>query len=231
MSEHSHYDHYDADQIRRLDGFFGRVNDRFNRVIAEQAVGPRVLDFGCGFGSLVDHLRQAGLEAVGVDLLPSQVTAGRARYPDADLRVVGTELPFPARSFDTVVFKESLHHVFAESADPLGEAARVCARRIVVFDPNPSLPLKVGRTLIGHVDPTLPPADARRLLEGAGFRCAPTRYLAALAFPLSGGFVGRPLLPHSAPDLIFLADELLVRALGRHVAWRYLIVADRPTAG
>jgi SAM-dependent methyltransferase len=227
---HPHYAHYDPRQIRRLSGFFGRVDSHFNERIAAYVVGTKVLDFGCGFGSLVEHLRVRGIETTGIDLLAHQVAAGRERFPAADLRVVSSgQLPFGDLEFDVVVFKESLHHVAAEGDvdAALAEVARVCSQRIIIFEPNPSVPLKVSRTLIGHVDPTLPVEEARRLLEGIGFRVVSVEYLSSLAFPLSGGYVGKPIVPRSAPRWIFSLDDRIVRLFGRRAAWRYLMVADR----
>ena len=52
---------------KRLDGFYGRVDAYFNDRIAEHVVGSRVLDFGCGFGSLVEALRTRGFDARASD--------------------------------------------------------------------------------------------------------------------------------------------------------------------
>jgi SAM-dependent methyltransferase len=229
---HPHYAHYDSEQISRLDGFFGRVDSAFNDQIVASVIGPRVLDFGCGFGSLVDRLRSKGFDSVGIDLLESQVSAGRSRFPAADLRLSQAgPLPFEDDAFDTVVFKESLHHLAAEGdlETDLREVARVCSKRIVVLEPNPSIPLKVGRTLIGHVDPTLPPRKARAALDAAGFDVNSERYLASIAFPLSGGYVGRPLVSPRFPQFIFHLDNAIVRLLGRSIAWRYLMTGDKRT--
>lgn len=230
MSEHAHYAHYDEQLVGRLDGPFGAVDARMNRRIAAQVVGRDVLDFGCGFGSLVAHLAAAGLDAIGVDLLDFQVAAGRARFPGVDLRTVpGDTLPFPDASFDTVVLKESLHHLAAEGdiAAHMAEVARVCRSRIIVLEPNPCLPLKIGRTLIGHVDPTCTPEDASRHVAEGGFTVRSCDYLDTLAFPLSGGYVGRPLLPLGLVRPVFMLDDVLARIGGRHLCWRYLLVADK----
>jgi len=229
-ASHPHYTHYTSDQIRRLDGFYGRVDARFNERIATHVVGRRVLDFGSGFGSLVDHLKRSGFEATGIDLHESQVFAGRERFQDLDLRIVTPgPLEFSDDEFDTVIFKDSLHHVAAEiDVDAaLNEVSRICSQRLIIFEPNPSIPLKIGRTLIGHVDPTLPPDAARALVERTAFQVKSVQYLASLAFPLSGGYVGKPLLPQQAPEGIFRLDERVVRLLGPGVAWRYLMVADK----
>jgi hypothetical protein len=65
------------------------------------------------------------------------------------------------------------------------------------------------------------------VLERAGFEVEPPRYLAALAFPLSGGFVGKRFLPRRTPEAIFGVDDWIVRLFGRSLAWRYLLVANR----
>jgi SAM-dependent methyltransferase len=190
-----------------------------------------VLDFGCGFGSLVADLQRRGYEATGIDLLDFQIAEGEKRFPNADLRLVTPDepLPFPDQAFDTVVFKESLHHLAAEGdiVGALREVGRVCRQRIVVFEPNPSVPLKIGRTLIAHVDPTLEPAAASAILRDAGFSPQPPVYLSSLALPLSGGYVGRRLVPRKTPAKPLLRiDDWLVRKLGAGAAWRYLLVAD-----
>lgn len=227
---HAHYDHYTPHMIDRLDGVFGLVDARANRRIAAQVAGNQVLDLGCGFGGLVDELRRQGREAVGIDLLDHQIEAGRRRFPEADLRLVEDgPLDFPDASFDTVILKDSLHHLAAEGdvEAAMREVARVCRRRVLVWEPNPSVPLRLGRTIIGHVDPMCPPAQARGILQAAGFVVRGVQYSDALAFPLSGGYVSRPLMPRAAVPVLFQLDDVLIRLLGRHAAWRYLMIAEK----
>ncbi|HEV2592819.1 MAG TPA: class I SAM-dependent methyltransferase [Gaiellaceae bacterium] len=231
-AEHPHYSSYDATTVDRLDGFYGEVDRRLNELIADAVVGPKVLDFGCGYGSLTELLRQKGFDAVGIDLLASQVEAGKRRFPEARLEVVDETwpLPYDTDAFDTVVLRESLHHVVTEALSgdaAIAELARITARRLVVLEPNPSVQLKLARTLIGHVDPTLPAPDARRLVEAAGFRVRSVTYHTAFTLPLSGGYLTRPLLPRRTPEAVWAVDNALVRMFGRRVAWRYLLVADK----
>jgi ubiquinone/menaquinone biosynthesis C-methylase UbiE len=238
-ADHHHYDHYSAAMAKRLDGFYGRVDERLNRRIAECISGDSVLDVGCGFGQLTDYLRRRGLRATGVDLLPECVAAGKERFPEADLRVAATEeLAFPDKSFDTVVLKDTIHHIYEEDdvAAFLADVRRVARRRVIVLDPNPTFILLAARKLIGHVDPVCGPGDASRVLADAGFRVEKARYSELFAFPMSGGYVGPvmvPARPRWIGTCVLAADEALfnaARALGlaRHLGWRYLLAADVP---
>ena len=234
---HHHYDHYSVEMAKRLDGFYGRVDSRMNSIIAQWVSGETVLDIGCGFGPLTESLRKQGFRSIGVDLLAECVGEGLKRYPEADLRVAKTEdLEFPDKSFDTVVLKDVIHHVYEEDdvAEFLAGVRRVARRRIVIFDPNPMFFLLSARKLIGHVDPVCGPKDAMRVVTEAGFKIVHLGYSELFAFPLSGGYVGPVLLPGMPRwigSIILALDRGLMkiaRSLGfaRFVGWRYLLVAD-----
>jgi ubiquinone/menaquinone biosynthesis C-methylase UbiE len=103
--------------------------------------GARVLEIGCGTGSVVRVLaRRPGVaEAVGVD--PSPVFVARARALGADLPNVafeegdGRALRFADGEFDAVVLHTSLCHI-PEPERVLGEAFRVLrpGGALAVFD-------------------------------------------------------------------------------------------------
>jgi SAM-dependent methyltransferase len=91
-------------------------------------LGGRVLEIGIGNGTVTAVLRARGLEVTTVDI-------HGALGPDviADVR----DLPFPDRSFDTVLIAEVLEHLPWENLPAaLQEIARVSRRGVVVSVPN-----------------------------------------------------------------------------------------------
>ncbi len=91
--------------------------------------GGRILDVGCGDGGLVRFLTREGARAVGLECSEVQL-----RQAEAAVRVGGETyvfgrgeaLPFEDRSFDAVVYSNSLHHVAPDRMDrALDEAGRV----------------------------------------------------------------------------------------------------------
>ena len=92
----------------RNPGFARLSRDRDEAVIALLArslpgAGGRLLDVGCGNGSLIGTVadRWPDVRATGLDLLPDRIDEARASVPDATF-VVGSadELPFDDDAFD-----------------------------------------------------------------------------------------------------------------------------------
>lgn len=67
----------------------GRHQLRYHLLLEPwQLTSGSVLDFGCGFGDMYGYCREhfPSLRYCGFDLNPALIAAGRARYPDADLK-------------------------------------------------------------------------------------------------------------------------------------------------
>jgi SAM-dependent methyltransferase len=121
--------------------------------------GERVLDLGCGAGRFVAALRDAGADAVGVELAAAALDRARANAPDADLRLVEPDgsLPLEHGSVDLVWCSEVLEHV-ADTEHVLLEVRRVLrpGGRLLVTVPFHG---RVNAALIGllrfdqHFDP------------------------------------------------------------------------------
>lgn len=92
-----------------------------------------ILDVGCGSGTFLNQLLEAGFSKVyGVEPNPALVEAF-ARFRPAEAHRVqhghGEHLPFPDASFDAICFLNVLHHLVGEDAyrKTLNEARR-CLR-------------------------------------------------------------------------------------------------------
>jgi len=104
----------------------------FVRFAAKHA-GEKILDLGCGYGAYSLALMKEGRSCVGCDVnlhyLKTAVSSG--------LPAVAAEgtLPFPDKSFDTVLLFEVIEHVPPIEAI-LREAFRVARKNVLVTVPN-----------------------------------------------------------------------------------------------
>jgi len=229
-----------ADAHRRLDGFWGAVDHRYNELIARHVKGPRSLDLGSGYGTLVGHLDSLpGVSAVGADSSDADTAIARELNQGARFEIAPADrLPFGDGEFDTIVMRDALHHLWEETDwnSVSAEVRRVTSpsARLVILDPNPTLLVRAARAFVRHQDAVCDYPTARMLVEGAGFEIVRSSFHTLFTLPLSGGYVGPRLVP-SWPWLgraLLGAEELTERVvnrlgLGRAIAWRYLIVADR----
>jgi ubiquinone/menaquinone biosynthesis C-methylase UbiE len=97
----------------------------FKRRLVEQAspeTGQRVLDLGCGTGTLalIVKERQPAADVVGLDADPEMLDQARSKADRAgvELRLdegFSTELPYPDASFDRVLSTLFFHHLDLES--------------------------------------------------------------------------------------------------------------------
>ena len=103
--------------------------------------GRRLLEVGCGDGSLLGWAAAQGAEAIGLDPGPAQLAKARVNAASAALVVgVGEALPFASGCRDLVLFFNSLHHVPLERQwQALAEAARVLrpSGELLVVEPLP----------------------------------------------------------------------------------------------
>ncbi len=155
--------------------------------------GHRVLDVGCGTGTLLAASVEAGADAVGVDVSPVMVEAARRRVPgatllEADAQTTDLLAAAPGRPFDRVVSRFGVMF-FADPAAAFStvRAAAAPGARLTfacwrTYEENPMMTLGLD-VLAGHLDEPLAlvppgapgpmafadPAPARSALETAGW--------------------------------------------------------------
>ena len=75
--------------------------------------GSRVLDVGCGPGTVLGQLARAfDVTAVGVDVSPRMIEVARREVPEASFHVASAEaLPLADETFDAVIMRMVVHHL------------------------------------------------------------------------------------------------------------------------
>jgi SAM-dependent methyltransferase len=228
-----------ADRQKRLRSAWGSIDRQHNELIAARLPGGRVLEVGCGYGSLVSYLSARGFEAEGIDSDPASIQAARQMFPDARVHIEDAEGlgRYEDASFDSIVLKDALHHLVCEGDfRASSEAFRrvlVPKGRLVVLDPNPMWILRLARRIAAHDDVAVGPERALAVLADNGFEIRGIAYCDVLGLPLSGGYVGVRLVPNfafcnacvAATDR-FASSIVNAMKLGRQLCWRYVIHAN-----
>lgn len=124
---------------RTLGWFKGRQKIRF-RVLSE--VGDMenctVLDVGCGFGDLFDHLRkkELNIQYTGCDINKNLVNVGKKIYPEADLMIVDIVKTQLLHKFDWVVssgvFNVKLSNSWEFIKEMIQEMFLLCRKGVAV---------------------------------------------------------------------------------------------------
>lgn len=152
------------------DQFMGAWSRRLSAPFADFAgiqPGMRVIDVGCGPGSLTAELvaRVGAGNVAAVDPSEPFVAAARERYPHVDLRLAPAEaLPHPDASFDAALAQLVVHFM----ADPVGglrEMLRVtrpggCVAACVWDHASDRGPLNVFWHAVSELDPAAPNESA-----------------------------------------------------------------------
>lgn len=118
----------------------GRVTDALEQDLILELVGPpegqRILDVGCGDGTLLAELARRGAIVTGIDTNPRMLAAARERARAETVEIILVEgnagaLPFPDTTFDVVVavtvlcFMNDAGRAFMEMARVLKAGGRL----------------------------------------------------------------------------------------------------------
>jgi SAM-dependent methyltransferase len=73
--------------------------------------GERILDLGCGTGTLTHQIAQRAASVVGIDSSPEMVGQARQNYPKLDFRLADVRRFIPPEQFDAVFSNAVLHWI------------------------------------------------------------------------------------------------------------------------
>jgi SAM-dependent methyltransferase len=232
-----HDDLYSRRSRAALDPYYSLLGSstRFYsaRVLAD-CTGKKVLEIGCGEGSIAVALAQSGAIVEAIDISPVAITSARRtalpQNANVMFRVMGADtLDYPDAFFDLVCGRSILHHL------PLDRAVREIRRVLkpegsaVFLEPLAHNPLI---NLIRRLTPQLRSPDEQPLSLGdlrafrREFLTVTTDYfhLASLfALPLRG-------IPGARHLGAFLeaADRLLLSTPLRRYAWMAVVTLSEP---
>ena len=143
--------------------FEGRFTARYKQKILELCdvpEGGRVLDVGCGNGSLINAIRQKSkVEAFGIDISPKMIAECRSRYTGINFEVsTGEKIGFADETFDAITICCVLHHLH----DPqkfFEEAHRVLKRGGILIVGEPWNPFPIKQMMDYILSPLLRAGD------------------------------------------------------------------------
>ena len=100
-----------ADTFHEYRGVFRKIFDRRHRDLRKHVDGNRILEVGCAYGFLLDHLRKKGWEVTGVEVSPLSSAYAREEL-GLDVRTGSVEdADLEEGSFDAVLLLDVLEHL------------------------------------------------------------------------------------------------------------------------
>lgn len=225
----------DSERETRVGRFYAAIGygfDKYRSRVTERARHRRVLEYGCGTGSLAFALTQSAGEVIGIDI--SEVAIERARRESRQRGLENTQflvdnaesMHLPDRHVDVVVGSGIVHHLDIPKA--MAEVRRVLRRggTAIFAEPlahNPALEWYRRRTpeLRSPDEHPLTMTDLRSIARG--FASAKVTYFGLIA-PVLGLVSADPQAGSRITRLTWWLDRLLCRAPGlRRYAWYCLI--------
>jgi len=223
---------------KRLQQFWGKVDQKHISTFSKFVKGTKVLDMGCGLGTTTATLSKMGFSCIGIDYDSGTVEYCKKTHNQCNFHIANAEaLPFDNEAFDTIILRDALHHFYGEAnfEKVKKEILRVSKKnaRIIFFDPNVNFLLRTMRKLTAHKDEECKYETALEIAKELNLKIIHKSFNTLYSLPLSGGYVGINFVPNVAIVHSFILGsekvaEKIVNffGLGRQLCWRYLIVGE-----
>jgi len=226
---------------KRLQKFWGKVDQKHIASFVPFIEGKTVLDLGCGNGSTTAYITKncPQFDCIGVDYEEKEVEKAKELFSDCNYMQGNAEnLKYNDNHFDTIILRDALHHLFEESdfEKVKKELARLSHDKtvLIIFDPNINFILKFARFLAAHKDAECNYESALDIAKRLDFTVNYIDFNTLYSLPLSGGYVGINFVPNVkfVQSFILASERFFEKVinrlrLGRYFCWRYLIVAKK----
>lgn len=198
--------------ISRRNFTYWYILDFLHQACRDGFSGLKVLDVGCGVGSISLYLASQGARVTGIDISPRAIAIANQAKKDTDLRTVAfrqSALRAEPRAYDLIVCFEVIEHIKNDGAFVKQLCANLKSKGLLVLS-TPSkdnLLYRLGwyarfDTEVGHLR-RYTPADIDALLSSHGFTVLKVRSvegpLRNLLFTTKLGFMIKairgPLIP------------------------------------
>jgi len=236
--------HYDSVYLsKQLD--LDETGNSFEKIASfwqETGQPMRILDLGCGAGSVSGELVRRGHQVTGLDIMAQAVVRARTRGIDAMVYDLNkSALPFCSEAFDCVLTLDIIEHVF-DSLAFLREVHRVLRPSGYViadiplhFDLRQRLRILAGRGIVSYEHLYYNPAyvawdyfhirffvlaEVQQLIHNAGFHAERLRYR-----PVMEMFLGPQLRPLCRSRLAYVMAQWLPSLFASGVKMRLRKVA------
>lgn len=224
---------------KRLHQFWGRVDQKHIDCIIEHLHGYNILDLGCGLGTTTNKINSLPYNCIGIDYDADAINYCKREFSQYKYQLENAEkLSFQDADFDTIILRDSLHHLLHEAdfKKVQAEILRVSKpqSRIIFFDPNVNFILRMARKLSFHKDQECSYEAAKHLIKRMGYNVIHSSFNTVYSLPLSGGYVGINFVPN-IPLLhkFILKSELILEriifklGLSKNLCWRYILVGEK----
>lgn len=216
-----------------FNGLIAKILRQETKCWISRVFGKRILEVGAGFGALTRILNQAGYEVTPMDIDPDSI---RLAGELAGVKIESQSIYDleKSKAFDAALFRDVVSHL--ETEKWIAKIKELNIPQVIVIDSNlENALLRWSRHRIGHEEHDEQPLSVYvQSLEKAGFKLIKKEYSGFLAWPLSGGFLVKQILPRwdFLERLCLLGDISLGVVMnglgvGRWFGWRYILVFKR----
>jgi ubiquinone/menaquinone biosynthesis C-methylase UbiE len=138
------------------EGFEGKSSQKFYDLVTENAEitdGMKVLDVGCGTGTILHRLSEKySFHGFGVDVEEKMLEQARKKCPDMDIRLCSCDdTSFEDGQFDVIIACMAYHH-FPDKEGFSKEVARLLKQGGLLYIADPKLPLPIRKVLNTALD-------------------------------------------------------------------------------